>query len=169
MAIAKVTGSESLLLSIEKDASPEAPAEAASMPARDENNLLELFNAADPAVKAAALSVLKGETPQSKSLMDNVLPMVVEALGGDKDANPLTVIIGFLGSDQGKAFLDTLQGVLGNVVGTFSGVGALGDAGQDGQKAPGSLLVFTFVYAVAIYLILLSFYFWQIRTDIKRI
>lgn len=165
-AIAKATGSESLVLGIEKGESPASFAGAADVPTSDEKNVLELFNAADPAVKAAALSVLKGETPQGKGFLDNVLPMVVETLGGDAGANPLTVIIGFLASERGKAFMGTLQGVLGNVTDMFSGIGASGDD-QDGRRAPNSLLIFTFTYAVAIYILLLSFYFWQIRTDIR--
>jgi len=176
-AIAEVTGAESLLPDVDQDESPEvhaedAPVSAGSDPAEDapvsagsEMDILKLINEVDPAVKAAALSVLKGETRLGKGLLDTALPMVVEMLGGDKDANPLMVIIGFLGSEQGKAFLDTLQGVLGNVAGMFSGV--IGDTDQDGKGAPGSLLIFTFLYAVAIYVLLLSFYFWQIRTDIK--
>lgn len=166
-AIAEVTGSESLLHGVDKGESPASFAEATDAPASGEKDILELFNTADPAVKAAALSVLKGETSQSKGFLDNILPMVIETLGGDKNANPLTTIVGFLASEQGKAFLGTLQGVLGNVTGMFGGVGAIGDADQDGRRTSNSLLVFTFYYAVAIYILLLSFYFWQIRTDIK--
>ena len=37
--------------------------------------------------------------------------------------------------------------------------------GETGMSTP--LLAFTFFYTVSIYTLLLSFYFWQIRTDIK--
>ena len=167
VAISEVTGSESLLLGVEKSESPASFVEATDVPTGDGESILELFNAADPAVKAAALSVLNGETPQGRGFLDNVLPMVVEMLGGEKGANPLTVIVGFLSSEQGKAFLDTLQGVVGSVASMFSGIGAAGDANQDGRRSPNSLLIFTFTYAVAIYILLLSFYFWQVRTDIR--
>ena len=164
-AIAEVTGSESLLVGVAEGESPEAPAEDPAVPVGGEEDILNLFNAADPAVKEAALSVLKGDTPQTKGLLDSVLPMVVEMLGGDKSGNPLVTIMGFLATKEGKAFLGALQGVLGSVAGAFGS--AISDANQDGQKTPGSLLFFTFCYAVAIYVLLLSFYFWLIRTDIK--
>ncbi len=55
-AIAEATGSESLLVKAD-----EAPAEESDAIVIDDNEILELLNAAPPAVKSAVLSVLKGE------------------------------------------------------------------------------------------------------------
>lgn len=175
-AIAEATGAESLLPSTEESVPPAAPEpaepelaaseEAVAVPAASDNAILELFSAATPAVKEATMSVLKGETPMGKGILDGVLPVVLQMMGSDPGTDPLTAIIGFLASERGKAFLDNIKGALGSVAGMFAREGATGED-QDGRRLLGSLLVFTFSYAVAIYVLLLSFYFWLIRTDIK--
>ena len=165
-AIAEATGSETLLAEAKEEA-PEAVAEAPEAPAAGEPDILELLSSAAPAVKEAAMSVLKGgEEPQSKGSLADYLPMLAGMLGGDKGGNPLTAIIGFLGSEEGKGFMETLKGALDNFTGAF-GMAAGGDEGQGEVKMSNSFLAFTFFYAVAIYILLISFYFWQIRTDIK--
>ena len=35
------------------------------------------------------------------------------------------------------------------------------------KPGAGSLLTFTLIYSLSIYILLLSFYFWLVRTDIK--
>ena len=48
----------------------------------------------------------------------------------------------------------------GNSTTEYSGI-------QNGKEVPGSFLAFTYFYSVTIYIMLLSFYFWLWRTDIK--
>ena len=169
-AIAKATGADPGLFGIGKDEAPAAPAEAEEAPAFDEKDVLELFDAADPAVKAAALSVLKGESPQGKGLLDDILPLISGILDGDKGGNPLVAIVGFLGTEEGKAFLGNLKGVLENFTGMFGmlgGDGASGGEKKGGRKTSDSFLAFTFFYTVAIYVLILGFFFLQEHGDIK--
>ena len=164
-AIAKATGvSLESLLGVATDEAPAAPAEAAAAPAVEGEGILELFNAADPAVKEAALSVLKGETQEKIDILGTILPVITEVLGSKEAGdNPIIPIIGFLGSEGGKTLIGSL---MGTVSGMLQSKGSVGDGGQGGKANSGSILTFTFVYSVVIYILLLSFYFWQIRTDI---
>ena len=168
-AIAEATGvSLESLLGAAADEASAAPAEAA--PAADGEEILELFNAADPAVREAALSVLKGDTQEKMDILGTILPVVTEILGSkEAGGNPIAPIIGFLGSEEGKGLVDSL---MGTVSGMLQSKGEVGDddpegKNKEGKAVPGSLLTFTFLYSVSIYVILLSFYFWQVRTDIK--
>lgn len=175
-AIAKATGSESLLGEVKEEASatpaeaeeaPATSAEAEEAPSAGEIDIMGLFNAAVPAVKEAVLSVLKGEAPQGKGLLDDVLPMLAGILNGKEGGNPLAGIIDFLASEEGKAFLESLKGVLENLTGVFGGGGKDGGEEQKGRKTSDSFLAFTFFYTVAIYVLIIGFFFLQGRTDIK--
>ena len=167
-AIAGATGVDPK--SLLGDAEEEAPAaqEKAVAPEVEDEDILELFNGADPAVKEAALSVLKGEAQEKKDILGMVLPIITGILG-DKVAgdNPIAAIIGFLGSEEGEAFLGTIKGVLGNITSVFGADGAADDEGQDARKTSNSFLAFTFFYTVAIYILLIGFHYVQAQTDIK--
>lgn len=165
-AIAKATGvSLESLLGVSADEAPAESAKAKKDISAEGKSILELFDAADPAIKEAALHVLKGETQEKKDILESVLPAINEIMGGKAVGdNPFALITGLLGSAEGKALVDSLMGAASSM---FQSNGAAGDEGQGGQVLPGSLLAFTFFYSVSIYILLLSFYFWQIRTDIK--
>ena len=152
------------------DAQDEAPAaqEEVVAPAAENEDILELFNAADPAVKEAALSVLKGETQEKTDILGTILPLITGILGGkEADGNPIAAIIGFLGSKEGEAFLETIKGVLGNITSTFAAGGEASDEGKNARDTSNSFLAFTFFYTVAIYVLLIGFHFVQSQTDIK--
>ena len=166
-AIAEATGVDPEFFDVKEDEAPAAPEEAEETPAFDGESILNLFNAAGPAVKEAAMAVLKGETPQSKGLLDGILPAISGMLGANNGENPLAAIIGFLSSEEGKSFLDGLKGVLESFTSVFGGSGADGEGKADGRKTSDSFLAFTFFYTVAIYVLILVFFFLQERTDIK--
>ncbi len=152
------------------DAQDEAPAaqEEVVAPAAENEDILELFNTADPAVKEAALSVLKGETQEKKDILGTILPIITGILGGkEADGNPIAAIVGFLGSKEGEAFLETIKGVLGNITSTFAAGGTASDEGKNARDTSNSFLAFTFFYTVAIYVLLIGFHFVQSQTDIK--
>ena len=54
-------------------------------------------------------------------------------------------------------------------VSAADGSGAGNGAGQGGNEISTPLLAFTYFYACSIYILLLSFYFWLWRTDIKPV
>ena len=166
-AIAKATGSASLSPETVKDEAPSAPPAAEAASADVKADILKLISAVDPAVKQAAASVLKGETTKSKGVLDDVLPAAVGMMESNKGGNPLLAIIGFLASEQGRTFLGTLKVMVGNITEAFGQGDAADGMDQDGRKSLDSLLVFTFAYSIAMYILLLSFYFWLIRKDIK--
>ena len=168
-AIAEAVGTDSKsLLGDMEDEAPAAQEEAVA-PAAENEDILELFNTADPAVKEAALSVLKGETQEKKDILGTILPLITDILGGkETEGNPIAAIIGFLGSKEGEAFLETIKGVLGNVTSMFAANGAADDEGRKSAKeTSNSFLAFTFFYTVAIYVLLIGFHFVQAQTDIK--
>lgn len=113
----------------------------AAMPTDAE--LLDLYSTADEATKKAFIALLKGGNPQPQDLM----AMIAEVIGSEN--------------------VGTLIKNIGTMLATFKQNRKSG-AGQKLKKAgAGSLLTFTYLYSLSIYILLLSFYFWQIRTDIK--
>ena len=66
----------------------------------------------------------------------------------------MTMITDMIGSEN-------VEGLIKNI---FS---MLSPLKRDKKAGAGSLLAFTYFYSMSIYILLLSFYFWQIRTDIK--
>ena len=119
----------------------EEKAPEAEMPTDAE--LLELYSAADADTQKAFVALLKGEKPQPQDLM----AMIADVIGSEN----VGTLIKNIRSRLGSLKLNKKPG-----------------AAQQGKKAgAGSLLTFTYLYSLSIYILLLSFYFWQIRTDIK--
>ena len=164
--IAKATGvSLESLIGASANEAPADPAKAETTAFAEGENILDLFNAANPMIKEAALHVLKGETQEKKDILGSILPVITEIMGGKAASdNPAALITNLLGSEEGKALVNS---IIGAVSGMFQSNGAGEDGSLDGKAFPGSLLTFTLLYSVSIYILLLSFYFWQIRTDIK--
>lgn len=154
------TTDEEAVSNVEEEVSPDA----AEMPAPTQEELMSLFESADPNVKGAILSMLKGEAPE-KGVLDTVLPVIGEVLASKQTGvSPAATLLGFLGSEDGKGLVDKLKVTATSM---FQSASAAKDGDEVRKAAPGSLLTFTYLYASTIYVLLLSFYFWQLRTDIQ--
>lgn len=141
----------------------------------DKKELLKLYSAAPDAAKKAAVAALKGEAPQmnpmamlsgmmkggmSKEMMSGVKDMIKNARVGD--------LMGMMKKFMGSGMLSGMMGGMAGMMGGSapSGKGVKTD-GSEGKEISQPLLAFTFFYSVAIYILLLSFYFWLWRRDIK--
>ena len=130
------------------DTAPAATAEKtdpvsieAAMPTDAE--LLDLYSAADADTKKAFVALLKGENPQPQDLM--------------------AMLADVIGSENVEAMIKNIF----NMLSSLKRNKKTGSALQVKKAGAGSLLTFTYLYSLSIYILLLSFYFWQIRTDIK--
>ena len=116
---------------------------AAEKPMPTDAELLELYSTADADTKKAFVALLKGGNPQPQDLM----AMLADVIGSENVGDLIKNIGNMLTSIR----LNKKPGAL-----------------QKAKKpGVGSLLTFTYLYSLSIYVMLLSFYFWQIRTDIK--
>ena len=113
----------------------------AAMPTDAE--LLDLYSAADADTQKVFVALLKGENPQPQDLM----AMIADVIGSENVGALIKNIIQLLGSFKQNKKPGAVQKVK--------------------KAGAGSLLTFTYLYSLSIYILLLSFYFWQIRTDIK--
>jgi len=135
----------------------ENEADAAEAPAVTEEEVINLFKAADPAVQKAAVSLLKGEQQQAPNPMDIFMNMLT-------NGDIINKVKGFLATDTGKAFMSGAKNMLGGAKNIFGG--------QNNNEAYGRsmsvpLMAFTYFYTISHYILLLSFYFWLWRKDIK--
>ena len=147
---------------------PSAPKEAAknaegkaSLTA-DEKALLTLYRAANADTRKVAKYLLKSE----KQLVPSVMSMFAGLIknGGDNSENPLAKMMDVGGPNGDNPF----SGMLGPLMGMMGGLlTKKGDSENQDVPTPDSLMVFTYLYSVSIYILMLSYYFWQIRTDIK--
>ena len=112
----------------------------AAMPTDAE--LLDLYSAADADTQKVFVALLKGEHPQPQDLA-----MIADVLGSENVGTLIKNIIDMLGSLKRNKKPGAVQKVK--------------------KAGAGSLLTFTYLYSLSIYILLLSFYFWQVRTDIK--
>lgn len=113
----------------------------AAMPTDTE--LLDLYSAADADTQKAFIALLKGGKPQPQDLM--------------------TMIADVIGSENTGALIKNIY----NMLASFRQNRKTGVTRQMKKTGAGSVLTFTYLYSLSIYILLLSFYFWQIRTDIK--
>ena len=118
-------------------------------PLTDEE-VLDLFKAADPSIQQAAVSLLKGEQPQAPNPMAMIMKML-------QNGDVMNKLKGFMSSDTGKAILSGAKNVFG------------GENNNEryGRSMSVPLMAFTFFYTISHYILLLSFYFWLWRKDIK--
>ena len=136
------------------------PAATSLVSAADEQEVLALFKSAGVDARKAAVSVLKGEAPQGRNALGNLISKFADAMEG----------VGK--TPQGQSPMALIGSVMNFVVENREDLsevlkGLSGDEQQDGKTVSSSLLGFTYYYSVSIYILLLSFYFWQWRTDIK--
>ena len=128
----------------------------------DEKALLAFYKAANPDIQKAAMHILKGE----KQMMPGVTSMFEGLIKsfGENGENPFARMMFGGGENGGNPF----SGMLGGMMGMMGSLLAKkGDGEKQDVPTVDSLVVFTYLYSVSIYILLLSFYFWQIRTDIK--
>lgn len=113
-----------------------------------EKELLDSYKAAAVWKQKAVLFILKGEKPQMPEIMGMLAAMMANG-SGENGANPMAGI------------MNSIKGMINSANGNAEG----GKTKVNG--APGYLMTFTYLYSVTIYVFLLSFYFWLLRTDIK--
>ena len=112
-AIAKVTESESLLSEVKVEE-----------PIIDEKDLLELFNAADPDIQKAAVSVLKGEAQQAQNPMAAMMSMfggMAGGEGGEGGENPMAAMMA--GGEGGENPMAAMMSMFGGMMGGEAGEG----------------------------------------------
>ncbi len=169
--------------------SPEAllSAEPASEPDKlsvSDQELLDLFKAADADKQNMVVSALKGaqENPDLANmlgsllknndpgaLLDAVKTLVLSANVGEL----LEFVKNYMGSINGGGFMNLFKGMSGNGNAGSAKSGSTGDPAaesdesQNGKEISVPLLAFTYFYSATIYILLLSFYFWLWRRDIK--
>ena len=118
-------------------------------PLTDEE-VLGLFKAADPSMQQAAVSLLKGEQPQAPNPMAMIMKML-------QNGDVMNKLKGFMSSDTGKSIMKGAKNIFG------------GENNNEryGRSMSVPLMAFTFFYTISHYVMLLSFYFWLWRKDIK--
>lgn len=155
--------------------------EEAQAPLTDaEKELLELYRSADDGRQQIVMFMLQGG-----KLDPTFIAMLPELIKGIDSAELLTSAKEFLlGANVGELlgylnnFIDFKK--VGNSIGQFRNQfgsteqtvpaddAAVGNCAPWGGKGfSTSLLAFTYFYSSSIYILLLSFYFWLCRTDIK--
>ena len=129
--------------------------EPGTVPEAEDKTIIDLYRAADPARQKAAISVLKGE----KQVCPDIMSMFAGMMSGMNSGDLMKKMNTFINSETGKSIMNTVKSMAAN---------AASAKGEPNEKAIfASLPTFTYLYSVTIYTLFLSFYFWQIRTDIK--
>jgi hypothetical protein len=129
--------------------------EPGTVPETEDKTIVDLFRNADPARQKAAISVLKGE----KQVCPDIMSMFAGMMSGMNSGDLMKKMNTFINSETGKSIMNTVKSMAAN---------AASAKGEPNEKAIfTSLPTFTYIYSVSIYLLFLSFYFWQLRTDIK--
>ena len=182
-AVAKAIGVPAASLSDIAPAETKTSADGSVSLTPEEQELLTLFRAADAGKQDAAISVFKDE--QLIPLFMNMLPELLK----DDNAKELflamkSMVLASKVEDLvkiAKGLLSNKNGFMGAFMSSFgrmntgaSNTGASGSGPADipaginnGKEISVPLLAFTYFYSASIYILLLSFYFWLWRTDIK--
>lgn len=115
-----------------------------------DEEIIDLYKAADPETQKAAVSLLKGE----KQAAPDPMAMFMKILS---DADVMNKLKNFMGSDTGKALMKGAKNMFG------------GENNNEryGRSMSVPLMAFTYFYSISHYILLLSFYFWLWRKDIK--
>lgn len=147
----------------------------------EDQELLALYRAADDNRKKAAIAALKGEPqiPEPAEMLNyliksgrirELIPVAKNMLLGMSIGDVLGLVKKLTGDNGMLSNLKGMFGIKDNGASMGSQANAPAAEGGGAVKAPeisNSLLAFTFFYAVTIYILLLSFYFWLWRRDIK--
>ena len=150
----------------------------------EDQTWLELYRAAEPDKQKAALSLLKGvqENPELTNMLAGMLKgtdpkelliALKNIVSGCNVGELFNLVKNLMSSTKDGGLMSAFMGMSG---GSPSGISSSGSAGCPNAESGGSpngkeisvpLLAFTYFYSSTIYILLLSFYFWLWRTDIK--
>lgn len=146
-----------------------------------DQELLLLYRAADADKQKMVISALKGaqENPDLAGMLagilkDNdpgaILNAIKTILLGANVGELLGSVKNFMGGINDSGFMNALKGMSGSKNAGTAKSCSEGDPAaeiQNGQEISVPLLAFTYFYSATIYILLLSFYFWLWRRDIK--
>ena len=150
----------------------------------EEREWLDLYRTADVDKRQLALCILKG-TLGSQDLEKTIKGMykviepaqligtVKNMILGSNVADLLAFAKNLMGGRNGKGLMSTFMGMSGSRStgapnGSSTNDTSMESGGNQNVREPSvPLLAFSYFYSVSIYILLLSFYFWQWRTDIK--
>ncbi len=154
----------------------ETPVIAAGTLTAEELELLDLYRSADAEKRQMAIAILKGtmgsrdyvnflagmlKSGNSAELLNAVKSMIMNS----KVEDLLAIAKNLMAGKNGMGLMSALTGMPGGI--TAEGAAAENGADRSGSEISTPLLAFTYFYACSIYILLLSFYFWQWRRDIK--
>lgn len=191
-AVAKVLGADPELLqepsSLEEAGSSpseeKSPADSEVTLTAEERELLDLYRSADAEKRNMAIAILRGVPSEqdyvnflagmlkgsdSAELINAVKKMILSS----KVEDLLAIVKNLMAGKNGMGLMSALTGMSGSgSAGVPTGSPADGAAMGSGENRNGTeistpLLAFTYLYANSIYILLLAFYFWLWRTDIK--
>ena len=145
----------------------------------EERELIDLFRTADADKRKMAVAILKGtlgsrdyvnflagmlKCTDSAALMNAVKSMILSSKVED-----LLAIARNLAGKNGMRLMGGLTGMpgSGNTGDPGSVIAADGNVNGSGSEISVPLLAFTYFYSSTIYILLLSFYFWLWRRDIR--
>ena len=167
------------LLAAEAETTAERTAAETELTAA-EKELLELYRGADANRQRMVMLLLKGEKldPDFIAVLPELIKSIdpAELLSTAKDFLLGANIGELLGYVNNFVDLKKIGGSIGQLKSPFGNKKQPtpeGDAAADncmlqgGKEISSSLLLFTYFYSSSIYILLLSFYFWLWRTDIK--
>ena len=161
-----------------------SPADAEVPLTEEEKELLNLYRSADADKRKMAIAILKG-TPSGQDYINYFAGMLKSADSAElinavknliissKVEDLLAIAKNLMVGNNGMGLMSALTGMPGS-----GSTGAPGSIPEDGSSAGSGenrngaeistpLLAFTYFYANSIYILLLSYYFWLQRTDIK--
>ena len=162
-----------------KDPAPAAGETATAKPVElteEERELIDLYRTADADKRKMAIAILKGtmesqdyvnflagmlKGTDSAALLNAVKSMIMNS----KVEDLLAIAKNLMAGKNGMGLMSALTGMPGGI--TAEGAAAENGADRSGSEISTPLLAFTYFYACSIYILLLSFYFWQWRRDIK--
>ncbi len=142
--------------------------EKSDTPSSEDQIFLNLFKNADDDKQKMVISILKG-------LMENP-ELTYMLMGMLKNVDPkelMASVKNIVFSSNVGDLVNIAKNLMGNIndgglMKSLMGNSATVDSGsQNGKEISVPLLAFTYFYSATIYILLLSFYFWLWRTDIK--
>ena len=182
-AVAKALGADPDSL-LDPPAAVEALAAAPVLLTAEEQELIELYREADAEKRKMAIAILKGTMGgqdfvnfaagmlrgiDSAELINAVKNLVLSS----KVEDLLAIGKNLMAGKAGMGLMSILtgkpgSGCAGASAGSSADVPALGgNVNSTSKEISVPLLAFTYFYSATIYILLLSFYFWLWRTDIK--
>ncbi len=183
-AVAKVLGVASESIQAPAPAAEDTLMDVPAGLTADDLMWLDLYRTAEPDKQKAAVSLLKGvqENPELTNMLAGILkgtdPKELWIAGkniisGFNVGELFNIVKKLMSSKNGGGIMNAFMGMSG---GRNDGGSSSDSAGnpsvesnesRNGKEISVPLLAFTYFYSASIYILLLSFYFWLWRTDIK--